>query len=64
MLDKEIEIIKKDFNNSSDIIFRKIKVKNTEILLVFNSTVTKSDSINDFILKRLTTLKKRITRNN
>ena len=62
MFDKEIERIKKDFNNSSDIIFRKIKVKNTYVLLVFNNTVTKSDNINDFILKRLTSLKKRITR--
>lgn len=64
MIDKQIEIIKKDFNNSPDIIFRKIKIKNKEILLVFNETITKSDSINDFILKKLTNINKRITRDN
>lgn len=64
MLDKEIEIIKKDFNNSPDIVFRKVKVKKTEILFIFNTSVSKSDSINEFILKKITNIKKRITRNN
>ena len=62
MLDKQIEIIKKDFHNSPDIVFRKIKIKNLEVLLVFNTTLTKSDNINDFILKKLTSLDKRVTR--
>lgn len=64
MLNETIEKIKEDFKNSPDIIFRKIKVKDTEILLVFNSTLTKSDNINDFILKKLTSLDKKITRDN
>lgn len=64
MLDKQIEIIKKDFNSSPDIVFRKVKVKNKEILLVFNSSVSSSSSINDFILKKITSIDKRITRKN
>lgn len=64
MIDKTIEIIKKDFNNSPDIIFRKIKVKRKEMLLIYNVTLTNSNNINEFILEKLTTLKKRITRKN
>lgn len=64
MIDEKINKIKKDFNNSPDIIFRKIKIKDTEILLVFNSSVTDSDNINDFILKKLTSFNKKITRDN
>lgn len=64
MLDKIIDNIKKDFHNSQDIIFRKIKLKNNNILLVFNNTLTRSDNINDFILKKLTSLKRKITRDN
>lgn len=45
MLDKIIDNIKKDFHNSQDIIFRKIKLKNNNILLVFNNTLTRSDNI-------------------
>ncbi len=64
MIDKKIETIKKDFKNSPDIIFRKIKIKNKELLLVFNASLTRSDNINDFILKKLTNFDKKITRDN
>ena len=64
MLDKIIDNIRKDFHNSQDIIFRKIKLKNNNILLVFNNTLTRSDNINDFILKKLTSIKRKITRDN
>ena len=49
MLDKQIEMIKSDFSDSPDIVFRKVKVKNKYILLVFNTSVSRSDSINEFI---------------
>lgn len=64
MIDKKLNFIKQDFKNSPDIIFRKIKIKNKEILLIFNNTLTNSSNINDFILKKLTSMKKRITRDN
>ena len=54
MIDKKLELIKKDFKNSPDIIFRKVKIKDKEILLIFNNTLTNSSNINDFILKKLT----------
>ena len=64
MIDKKLELIKKDFKNSPDIIFRKVKIKDKEILLIFNNTLTNSSNINDFILKKLTSLKTKITRDN
>lgn len=64
MLDKIIKNMKQDFGESPDIVFRKVKVKNKEILLVYNVTLTNSNNINEFILEKLTTLGKRITRKN
>lgn len=64
MIDKKIKIIKKDYHNSPDIIYRKIKIKGEEILLVFSTSTAKSSDINDFILKKLTTIEKKITRDN
>ncbi len=64
MLDKVIKNMKQDFGESPDIVFRKVKVKHKEILLVYNVTLTNSNSINEFILEKLTTLEKRITRKN
>lgn len=64
MLEEQIKTIKKDFNNSPDIIFRTVKIKKTSILLIYNVTLTNSSNINEFILEKLTTLKKRITKEN
>ena len=49
MLDKIIKNMKQDFGESPDIVFRKVKVKNKEILLVYNVTLTDSNNINEFI---------------
>ena len=57
-MDETIKIIKRDFKNSPDIIFKKMKVKNKEILLIYNVTLTNSSNINEFILEKLITLKK------
>ena len=62
MLENVLQKIKKDFGDSPDIVFRKVKIKKTEILLIYNITLTNSSNINEFILEKLTTLKKRITR--
>lgn len=64
MIDKIIEIVKKDFGNSPDIIFRKVKIKRKEILLIYNISLTNSNNINEFILEKLTTFNKRITGKN
>ena len=64
MLEDKIKEIKKDYNNSPDIIFRKVKLKDKEILLVFSPSTSSSNSINDFILKKLTNIKTEITRDN
>lgn len=64
MLEDKIKEIKKDYNNSPDIIFRKVKLKDKEILLVFSPSTSNSANINDFILKKLTSIKAKITRDN
>ena len=62
---KSIEkMIKKDFQNSPDIIFKKLKIKKKQILLIYNVTLTNSSNINEFILEKLITLKKGITKKN
>ena len=64
MIDKKIKEIKKDYKNSPDIIFRKVKIKDKDLLLVFSTSTTSSESVNDFILKKLVNIKKEITRDN
>ena len=64
MIEKIEETIKKDFHNSPDIIFRKIKRKRKKMLLIYNISLTNSNNINEFILKKLTTLKNKITKEN
>lgn len=43
--------IKKKYGNSSDIITRKIKIKNSEILYVYLESVSSDDKISDFLMK-------------
>ena len=64
MIESKIKEIKKDYNDSPDIIFRKVKVKDKEILLVFSTSTTSSTSVNDFILKKLVNIKTDINREN
>ncbi len=64
MIENIEKMIKKDFQNSPDIIFKKIKIKRKKILLIYNVTLTNSSNINEFILEKLTTLKKGITKKN
>ena len=62
MIENIEKAIKKDFQNSPDIIFKKIKLKRKKVLLIYNVTLTNSSNINEFILEKLTTLKKGITK--
>ena len=59
MIDRIIDAIKTDFNNSPDIIFRKVKIQKKEILLIYNVSLTNSSNINEFILEKLITLDKK-----
>lgn len=64
MIDEKIKAIKRAYNNSPDIIFRKVKLKDKQILLVFSTSTTSSTSVNDFILKKLVNIKDTVTRDN
>lgn len=57
-LTKNIEQIKKEYSNSPDISFRDITFNNEKITLVYNQSLCSSDSINNFILKNISTLLK------
>lgn len=52
-----IEKIKKDTNDSPDIVVRDIKVGNSYIYLVFNEVLCDGSYINDFILEEIVTIK-------
>ena len=53
MNNKIINKLKKDTNNSSYIVYRKKYIKNKEIDIIFNETLTSQDKLSDFIFKSL-----------
>lgn len=55
-MEEIIKKIKKDTNNSPDIIVRDLKIDNTKIYLIFNEVLCSGIYINDFVLYRLTRL--------
>ena len=57
-LEKNINKIKSDYNNSIDISFRDIILFNTKISLVYNSSLCDNKIVNDFILKNISNLEK------
>ncbi len=61
MIQEIIKLIKKDYKNSPDIILKIIKLKKESILLIYNTSLTNSDNINDFILYKLTDINKKTT---
>lgn len=56
-MEKEIEKIekqiKKEYGESSDLIFRKIKTKDQELLYVYLESVSSDDKVSDFLMKDL-----------
>ncbi|MEG2283214.1 MAG: spore germination protein [Bacilli bacterium] len=54
-MDELEEKLKIDTGNSSDFIYKKIIIKGTNIMLVFNDVLTSSENINQFILKNIAT---------
>lgn len=62
-IEKTIENIKKDLNNSTDISSRIIKIKNKKIGYIFLESVSSDDKISDFLVKALTNAKTNILEN-
>ena len=48
-----IDKLKKDTNNASDMIYKKIELSNHTIYFIYNEVLTSGDAINDFILKNI-----------
>jgi len=62
-IEKTIENIKKELNNSIDISSRIIKIKNKKIGYIFLESVSSDDKISDFLVKSLTKTKTNILDN-
>ena len=58
-----INKLKKEVAPSKDYIFKELKVHNLKIGLIFNEVLTDTISVNEYILKRLTHLKKNELKN-
>ena len=52
-ISKNLEKIKIDYKNAPDITYKKLKFKRANLCLVFNQSLSSSDSINNYILKEL-----------
>lgn len=50
------EYIKNNYHNSSDLIMRKIKIKNKSILYVFLESVSSDDKISDFLMRKISAI--------
>ena len=55
-LDLLIKEIKNKYKNAPDITFREISIKKERIAIVFSQSLTSSTSINDFILKNISSI--------
>ena len=54
-----VDKLKKKTINSNDYIYKKLIIDNIEVYVLFNEVLVSSSYCNDFILRRLTTLKRR-----
>lgn len=64
MLEKIALRIKQDFNESPDIIIKKIETKKNKLLIIYNTSLTNSNNINEFILEKITNLNIKINSKN
>lgn len=62
-IEKTIENIKKELNNSADISSRIIKIKNQKVGYIFLESVSSDDKISEFLVKSLTNVKKSTLKN-
>lgn len=53
-VEETIQIIQKQYENSSDLFIRKIKIRETEITLLLLESVSSDDKISDYLLKSIT----------
>ncbi len=60
----KINKIKETYHNAPDIVFRYFKIKNKDLVIVFNQSLTSSDFINKFILRNITSLQKNFNSKN
>jgi len=58
-LDKNINKIKQDYNNSIDLNYKELTLNDKKLTLVYNYTLCNNRFINDFILKNISDLEKR-----
>ena len=58
-MQKYIDYIKSKTGNSSDYLFRNLKIKNVNVLLMFNEVLTSSSEVSDFIIRKLINLNKK-----
>lgn len=56
-MEKDIKLIeekiKQEYGNSSDLVFRKINIKNKSLLFVYLESVSSDDKVSDFLMKDL-----------
>lgn len=52
-IDEIKQYIDKSYNHSSDLVLRKIKIKNNELLYAYLESVSSDDKISDFLMKDL-----------
>jgi len=52
-----INRLKLESDNNSDIVYRKMNLKKTEITLIYSESLSSSDSISDFIIRSLNKIK-------
>ena len=52
-----IDLLKKETNNTKDIVYRKKKVRNKDICIVYSDSLTSGNSISDFIIKSIDEIK-------
>ena len=62
-INKIEELLKLEYGNSSDLVFRKMKVQNKNILYVYLESVSSDDKISDFLVKNLSNFNKPIFKN-
>lgn len=62
-INKIEKTIKEKYGNSSDLVFRKMKLGPTYIMYVYLESVSSDDKISDFLVKKLSNFKKNIFEN-
>lgn len=62
-IENTIKMLKKDTNNSSDIIYRKKYINKKKIYLIYSEPIVSSDKISDYIVRSLDFIDHKYTKN-